>query len=316
MVPASPFPSMSDLSLYGEACDALYHSRTLPLYYPVIPDFGSPIEWEHPDVLKPPSPSTQSQQSLLCLLSSQHHSLTHCPYIVDLLPLLLRYFDDPTTYALTSSMLSPSSHHTAHSFYFTLSSPSYLIFVKKCYLFLKELSEKLKHHIKYLGVDSVTLFIHWVERLFVSFLPHSALPRFMDGYVYYGLPWLWAFALAMLDVHRKGVLACASIDALSELVFTDVAMGDVGEYVVRAVELMPKVVKWNESVKPKEIESTRWAPHPTHGRPCRTHQPSLWDRPPRWWTPRSCRRCGAGWRRRSVSATRCCCTPAAGMGIC
>ena len=240
--------------MYDETCQSLFHSPTLPFFYPVIPDFGSPVEWEHADELKRPHASTQSQQSLLCLIAAQHHQLTHCPFIVDVLPLLLRYFDDRTTFALSNSLLAPLSSHTGHSFYFTLSSRSYLVFIKKFYLFLKEWNEKVKHHFKYLGIDSTSLFMALTERMYVSYLPQGGLYHMMDGFMYYGLSWLWSFALAMLDTHKKGLLACDTVEAVSQYVFEEVLTGDVAVYMAKAVELHPKVLKWNEAVKPKDIE--------------------------------------------------------------
>ena len=265
-----------DLTLYDDACKALYGSTTLPLYYPVIPDFGSPVEWEHPDELKTPSASTRSQQSLLCLLASQHAHLKHCPYLVDLLPLLLRYYDDRTTYAMASCMLNPLSSHTAHSFYFTLSPSSYLVCLKKFYLFLKLDMEKQKHHLKHLGVDSVTMFSNWVERLFVSFLPQGSVYRFMDGFMYYGMHWLWTFALAMLDNHKKAILRQDTIEAMSEYVYTEMNMGDVADYLRTAVEMESKISKANEKVKAKEIEKYAMGNVP-HARETMFHSPTFRD---------------------------------------
>ena len=263
-----------DLTAYDDAVHLLFHAPTIPLFYPVIPDFGSPVEWDHPDELKRPPPSTQSQQSLLCLLASQHHQLTHCPFLVDLLPLLLRYFDDRSTYALTCSMLTPLSSSPSLSFYFTLSSSAYLVLLKKFYLFLKLDNEKLKHHLKHLGVDSVTMFNNWVERLFVSFLPQSSLYRFMDGFLHFGMAWLWAFALAMLEVHRKGLLGCATIEAMSEYVYGEVSMGEVTEYVDRALDIVAKVAKANDKVKAKDIERYAMGAVP-HARETMFHSPAF-----------------------------------------
>ena len=265
-----------DLTLYDDACQALFGSITLPQFYPVIPDFGSPVEWEQPDELKTPSPSARSQQSLLCLLASQHANLTHCPFIVDLLPLLLRYYDDRTTYAMASCMLNPLSSHTAHSYYFTLSSSSYLVLLKKFYLFLKLDMEKQKHHLKHLGVDSVSVFNNWVERLYVSFLPQGSVYRFMDGFMYFGLHWLWTFALAMLDRHKKQILKQETIEAMSEYVYTEMNMGDVTEYVRAAIELESKVSRANEKLKPKDIEKYAMGNVP-HARETMYHSPTFRD---------------------------------------
>ena len=263
-----------DLTLYDDACMALYGSTTLPQYFPVIPDFGSPVEWEQPDELKSPSPSARSQQSLLCLLASQHGHLTHCPFIVDLLPLLLRYYDDRTVYAMASCMLKPLSAHTAHSFYFTLSSSSFLVLLKKFYLFLKLDMERQKHHLKHLGVDSVSVFSNWTERLFVSFLPQGSVYRFMDGFLYYGLHWLWTFALAMLEQHKKQLLKQDTVEAMSEYVYTEMNMGDVAEYVRTAIDMEGKISKANEKLKPKDIEKYAMGTVP-HARETMFHSPAF-----------------------------------------
>lgn len=265
-----------DGTLYDDACKALYGSTTLPQYYPVIPDFGSPVEWEQSDELKTPSPSTRSQQSLLCLLASQHPHLTHCPYIVDLLPLLLRYYDDRTTYAIASCMLNPLSSHTAHSFYFTLSSSSYLILLKKFYLFLKMDMEKLKHHLKHLGVDSVSVFNNWVERLYVSFLPQGSVYRFMDGFMYYGMHWLWTFALSLLERHKKALLKQDTVEGMSDYVYTEMNMSDVTDYLRTAVDMEGKISKANEKLKPKDIEKYAMGTVP-HARETMFHSPSFRD---------------------------------------
>ena len=265
-----------DLTLYDDACKALYGSTALPPYFPVIPDFGSPVEWEHPDELKTPSPSTRSQQSLLCLLASQHAHLTHAPYLVDLLPLLLRYYDDRTTYAIASCMLNPLSAHTAHSYYFTLSSSSYLVLLKKFYLFLKLDMERQKHHLKHLGVDSVSVFNNWVERLFVSFLPQGSVYRFMDGFMYYGLHWLWTFSLALLERHKKQILKQDTIEQMSDYVYTEMNMGDVADYVRAAIDIESKISRANEKLKPKDIEKYAMGNVP-HARETMFHSPSFRD---------------------------------------
>ena len=237
-----------DSALYSAACERLYPSHpSLPQFFPLVPDFGSPVEWEYPDVLPRPAQQQRAQQSLLCLLAAEKPTLTHCPYVVDLLPLLLRYYDDATTFTLLHSMVSVD-------FYFTRNSGDYLVFLKKFYLFFKDSNERLKHQLKHCGIDVVTVFSQWVNRLYVGFLPESSVLRFMDGFLYWGQLWLWAFALAMLNVHTKALQSLQTIEAISDYVFNEVSSDDVDKYLSTAVELLPKLSRWNDKVKPKDIE--------------------------------------------------------------
>lgn len=245
-----------NVAAYDTYCSSLFGHLQPSTNLPCVPDFGSPVQFRHADQLMPLSSMQQSQQSLLCLIREAHHDLAHCPFMADLITFFTRYFNDATVFSLLQLMITarPRNDESMSSYYFTLNSASFATFIKRFYLLLKNQSESTKHHLKHMGIDIATVFQSWAERCFNGFHPQSTIIRFLDGFVAFGLPWIWTWALALLDQHRKEIMACSNPNQVSMLFYNEMCESDANEVVERACSMLSKVIKTSSKFKSRHTD--------------------------------------------------------------
>lgn len=142
------------------------------------------------------------------MLACSHATLTHCPLLPDLVCILLMFFDEAATYSLVERMLARSKQD---SFYMTTNGADFLRWMKTYSILLSQKLETLHAHmLGALAVDPAKLFQVWLNRFFIQYLPVRTVMRIVDSYLMEGNKILFRVSLAILKIHSKSLLQCAT----------------------------------------------------------------------------------------------------------
>jgi hypothetical protein len=272
-----------NMDLYATALKSFYPSSTeVPAFFPIVPDFGSPLYFDAPDSLRPLTPVLHSQRHILCLLANSFPKVTFCPMLPDLVMLLLEHVNEKTTYVFLAEMLTISIavqpvilSYTppAPFFYFTIDTNAHLSCVKRFYLLLKSEQSALKHHLKHMGIDIVDMFKHWLERFFTTYFPPHTLFHFLDGFMLFGLPFFYSTILSLFSVHRNAMLKMSrAIEPMDRYVHEVVASTPREVFMPNAIEGMPRRLRIWEKIRAKDVKNYSLGSYP-HAREILAHVP-------------------------------------------
>jgi len=183
---------------YDDLMAEYFEDGRFPEDFPIetLPDFGSHVRLSQMSL---PSGKMRSVASVLAMLALADPTVTFCPFVVDLVPFLLRYMNPGEVFAVTRAMISRSSRD---QFWFTTNGSSYMRFVNTFSVLLRQRQSKISQLLHNLHIDVDRLFEVWYSRLFFSFLPEPMCLRVLDCFFLEGSAFLLELAL--------GVFACYS----------------------------------------------------------------------------------------------------------
>lgn len=177
------------------------------------PDFGSPVRLR--SAASGGGPVMESVQSVLCLLASDFPALSYCVPLVDLVFLLLLHMPLNQAYTCAAAIVKRS---LADGFYLPTSHNTLARYVMTFGELLRAKASDLHEHLVATGVDIDALFLSWVSRMFVSFLPLPKICRLLDMFFLEGKHALFIYPIYALMRYSKPLRSYRTAQALTEAV--------------------------------------------------------------------------------------------------
>ncbi|KAJ5070774.1 tbc1 domain family member [Anaeramoeba ignava] len=154
-------------------------------------------------------------ERILAVLSDQHHDISYCVSISDIISILLVFLEESECYAAIHCMVIMSKKGRK---YFETTKTNTNLFEETFRKLLWSKVPSVARKMNELGIQPGEFYSDWFQRTFVTDLPFQAVLRVFDCFLYEGTKIFYRVALSVFMIMKKNLLNAKSKEEFRELV--------------------------------------------------------------------------------------------------